>query len=364
MQKIIIFNPGSYFYGVEVSLLNVIEALKNDFAITVVLTQKGILEDLLKEKGIKVKIFSFPILQLSYSPLYYCLFVLKFFITLFYFIPYVIFNQFNFVYSNSALVIPTIFIAMFTGRKHIWHLREFFCSASANNFIGWLSNFSRINICMSDNIKRNLNLRKDNSVLIYEPVRSLTPKVSFSIRKELNINENAVIISMVSRIHPLKGQYEFLKSFKEIIINQIVKIIFIGDITMNGRRNVGYKIRLREFVEKENLKEKVLFLGFRLDALDIISQSDICVFPFLRNEPFGLAMAESLALGKKTLFLDNAGSREVNKLFDNAGEILTQDSLLRSISESRMTRGLKIHIPRELSFVQFKADMINLLNQR
>jgi len=77
MKKILIFNPGSFFYGSERGLINLLRALDSGFDITVVLPGHGVLEEkiLAVSKNIKIKIIPLAVVESSRSPIFWCKFI-------------------------------------------------------------------------------------------------------------------------------------------------------------------------------------------------------------------------------------------------------------------------------------------------
>jgi len=364
MQKIIIFNSNSFIYGAERGLINLVRALKQDYKITVVLPSRGPLVKYLKAEEIKIKISPLPILILTFSPLYYLRYILLSVVNVFYFSFYIIYYRFNIIYTNTALILFPLVISKIVNRPHIWHLREFFSYNFVNRFIRWMGeHFSSKIVCMSENIKNNLFTSKRDIKIIYEALDFYQYKNYRCPKEEFKIFRDSVVISMISRIHPLKGQYEFLKFAEDIFRNEDIVLLIVGDITPKAFKNFIYKKKIKNFVRVRKLEKKIYLLGFREDIDRILSLSDICVFPFLRNEPLGLAMLEALAFGKKVLFNPNRGAMEVNSFFENKGEILSKNNLRRIIGEIKgVYPKQKVFIPVVFSFDFYKKDITSFVD--
>ncbi|MCP4652302.1 MAG: glycosyltransferase family 4 protein [Candidatus Omnitrophica bacterium] len=104
------------------------------------------------------------------------------------------------------------------------------------------------------------------------------------------------IIGTVGRLSPEKGQrylVEALKCLKEIDYRCIV----IGDGPLREE--------LLGQVEASGLSEKVEFLGFRGDVLQLMQNMDIVVVPSV-NETFGITIVEAFA-SKKIVIASTAG---------------------------------------------------------
>jgi glycosyltransferase involved in cell wall biosynthesis len=173
----------------------------------------------------------------------------------------------------------------------------------------------------------------------------------------------AVIISMVSRIHPAKGQLVFLRRFLQVLKkDRGVFVLIIGDITYPDLRNKLYKRHLLDFISENNL-ENVLFLGFRENVYQYLAVSDICVFPFAQEEPFGIAVAESLALGIPSFFPFKGGAKEVQSIFQR-GQELEIAAIASKIEQIRLNPTKfkqPFFIPAPLRFDNYHSKIISLM---
>lgn len=359
MKNIVIINAGSFIYGAERGLINLIRVLDGRFNITVFLPDKGSLTDQLRSDfpAVKIEIFPFPILMLSYSPLYYLGFFIGLILSIIYLTFYVVYNRVDIICTNSLLLIFPSIVAKLTKKKHIWHIREFFFFGLINKIIGILvRKLSDTIICQSKSIKEKLNL-SDKAKVIYEPLCLDDYKIydPILLKKEFNLPLDSKIITVISRIHPLKGQYEFLRDFKPILRkSDKLFLLIVGDISPPTFRNRLYKRKIFNFINKNNL-ENVLLLGFRRNIDKILSLSDICVFPFLREEPFGIAVAESLAFGNTTFFPQKGGLKEVFDIF-KAGNEYDIAKIKEKISQVnlRATEKKQFNVPQSLSFHNYE----------
>jgi glycosyltransferase involved in cell wall biosynthesis len=377
VPNILIFTSGGCFYGAEKGLLNAVKVLINaskfsratagNFNITVVLPKSGILEDKLKALGVKVQIFPLAVFEFSFSPLYYLKYFFLFLADLIYFSWFILFYQFDIIYTNSILLFFPACLAKILGKKHLWHIREFFPSAGVNKFIaGTVKFFSSRIICQSQNIE-NVLFGKNSyrGQVIYEGVD--TADYVFTgrdkKRQELGILSDAVMIVFISRLHPAKGQYEFLQKIPEIIkeINRRVIFIFAGDISSNNYRQVKYKQQLSNYIASNKLTSLVRIIGFCPDIASLLEAGDIFVFPVLRNEPFGIALQETLVFAESVFISDNPGFNEINAYFDQKAEIFSINNLRRTIAEYKFTPR-RISVPEIFSFNYYQRELLNIIS--
>ncbi|MBN2120398.1 MAG: glycosyltransferase [Candidatus Omnitrophica bacterium] len=365
-KRLIIFNASSFVYGAERGLLNLIKALKDNYRMTVVLSSKGPLVEKIKKDwpGVEVMIFPMPVIMYSMSPLYYLVFVLLSVFNVTYFIFYVLYKRIDIICTNSLIILFPGLVAKFTRRRHVWFLREFFSFSILNRKLGRLVSFFASDIiCQSGTIAARLGLNY-KAKTIYEPLdqKNYVLGDAAFLKDKFNIPRNSRVISIVSRIHPSKGQLEFLKEI-EPTLNRDKRLFLIiaGDISPSTLKTRLYKRKIDKLIEKNNLSN-VFLLGFRSDVDRILSFSDICVFPFLRDEPFGIAVAEALAFNKITFFPKRGGLKEVYKLFKK-GEDLSLEKIKEAISglkEDSLPKIDRLSIPEALSFDNYKLKVFNL----
>ena len=363
MKKVIIFNASASLYGAERGLLNIIRALGGGFDITVVIPKNGPLAERIKKVSSSVNIMVFPlaVLTFSLSPLYFAKFIFLFFVDFFFFLFYINYNNIDIVSTNSLLLAFPALCARLLNKPHIWHIREVFPYTFVNYFLScYIKVFSYRVICQSAFIKQKLHL-KHRTNIVYEPL----DKEDYGIysyneaRRMLKLPLKATVVSVISRIHPAKGQYEFLLNSQELLHkNRNIVILIAGDMSISTFRNRRYKRKIEEFVRKHNLRN-VVILGFIENIGLVLSATDICVFPFRRAEPFGIAAAEALACGLDSFYPFSGGLREVYDMFKEGKEFRI-DEVIREIKDyNRFTRKTVVfNVPSRLSLMYYKNTIV------
>ena len=91
-----------------------------------------------------------------------------------------------------------------------------------------------------------------------------------SIRSELGVSEDAILIANIGRLSPEKGQLEFLKAGTELLKKyKEVKLLLVG---------IGADQKmLEEYVSSQGIKGEVFFLGFRKDMVNIYNNINLVV---------------------------------------------------------------------------------------
>lgn len=157
-------------------------------------------------------------------------------------------------------------------------------------------------IAISSIIKKNLlettTIPKEKIHLIHNAIdlEKFNPQLfnKLTIRKNLNIEEDKIVFTHISRLSPGKGQDIVLKALNEIkeeIQNSI--FLFVGSAQSDEK---DYELNLLKLVDEFNLNSIVRFLGFRTDIPEILSITDVFLFPSF-GEAFGISLVEAMAMG-------------------------------------------------------------------
>ena len=111
------------------------------------------------------------------------------------------------------------------------------------------------------------------------------------------------IIVHVSNFRPLKRIIDVIKIFEKINSKINSKLIMVGD--------GPDKKKAKEFLRKNNLKNKVIFLGKTNEVDEILCSSDLFLLPS-EKESFGLAALEAMALKVPVISTNTGGLKDLN----------------------------------------------------
>ena len=365
-KNILLFNSGSLLYGSEKGLLNIIKALRDEYEVTVVLPESGPLVHIIRKSGIKVKIFPLSILSLSFSPFYYISFFSLGIADMVYFYFYARLHSIDIIYTNNAMLIFPSILASLLKKAHIWHIREFFHVDFINRILAYIiKRFSSRIICQSENIRKTLFPDPDKRIeVIYEALELIVPITvnAHALRDRLNISPDTVVMSIISRIHPNKGQFEFIESMSAFLMQKDSNAVLLlaGDISPRNLRTYLYKKKIKRIISERNLKKKVMLLGFMEDTRMIFESTDLAIFPFLRNEPFGMALPEALTFSCQVFVTPNPGSDEVISFFKEPYNKL-HPKLLSDIIRSRNIKKRRPELPDVFLFKTYRNKMLSFM---
>ena len=111
-----------------------------------------------------------------------------------------------------------------------------------------------------------------------------------SIRQELNIDNNTMLIATIGRLAWQKGLSYFVHAAKDITkIYHNIKFLIVGE----GEE----KEILENLVRKLDIEKKVIFTGLRKDIRNILNAIDIFVLPSIR-EGQPIVLLEAMAMQK------------------------------------------------------------------
>ena len=177
-------------------------------------------------------------------------------------------------------------------------------------------------------------------------------------RKHNNCEKNVIsegdekIIVHISNFRPLKRIIDVIKIFEKINSEIRSKLIMVGD--------APEKKKAKDYLRKNNLNNRVIFLGKTNEVDEILCSSDLFLLPS-EKESFGLAALEAMALKVPVISTNIGGLSELNingnsgytsdigdidSMASNAIKILTDKSLKKKYSSQAFENAKKYDIKK------------------
>lgn len=248
------------------------------------------------------------------------------------------------VFTNSAVGFSGALASRIGRRPHIWYLHEILGGndIQLRCFLGkkWLANFISAYSCqVLGNSRATLVHFSDpgKTRLVYNGI-ALTenPDQSFfGIRKELGWEDDDIILGMVGRVCPEKGQIEALEAFA-LLKKQFpaLKLLVIGEI-----KDKKYFLRIEKKVQQLSLEEDVLFTGRMENILNAIHTMDFLIVAS-RSESFGRVIIEAMSVKTPVVAVCSGGIPEIIENGINGFLVPSNDpndlvSVVRTLLENR-----------------------------
>ena len=143
-----------------------------------------------------------------------------------------------------------------------------------------------------------------------EALRGKVGRSPDSIRRELEVPPERLLVAMVGNIRPWKGQHVVLKALS-ILPSSVRSHLYVVFAGATAPQHQAYEDELLDTVERLGLRDCVRFLGERRDVPEIFNAADIAVHSSVEPEPFGIVILEALALGTPVIAAAAGGPSEI-----------------------------------------------------
>lgn len=140
------------------------------------------------------------------------------------------------------------------------------------------------------------------------------PERARTVRVELGLDPEDVVLAHVGRIDVQKGQDLLLKAFAPIAASHPrARLVLVGSVpdSSNRGRMERYARELSDAVESEEIADRVTFTGWRDDVPSLLAAADLYVHPSRWEGPaLCLSVLEAMAAGLPVISTDCSGHPE------------------------------------------------------
>lgn len=255
------------------------------------------------------------------------------------------------VHTNNGIIDIALDYCIKKGIPHIWHLREyqdldFKMSVMPSKKI-WLSRIHKqgnYNIAITKGIYNYFNLRNCD-IYIYDGVLDLSRIVSNN-----NVKTNYFLFVSGGVFTPGKGLLDALQAFSKFYLKYNDYLLYVvGKIV-----NCSYRNECESFIKKNNLSDKIKFLGIRNDVNELMANSIATLVPS-EFEGFGFITVEAMFNDSLVIGRDSAGTKEQ---FDNGLNVTGEEIGMRFRTIDEMGNCMERAIIEDTSDMRLRAKSV------
>lgn len=232
------------------------------------------------------------------------------------------------IHSNCSFTQLGFNISKELNLKHVWHIREYglldagcHYFPTLNAFINKINCNNNFSIFITDDISKYFG-KPAQSMVIYDGVFNQEPP-------EICIEKSNYFL-FVGRLNPVKGISEVIHSY----INYCLKESNNNDeLWIAGDGNPFYLNQLKRLVYKNNMQNRIKFLGYRTDVYNLMSRAKALVVAS-KYEAFGFITAEAMFNGCPVIGKNTGGTK---MQLDNGVQFFGHEIGFRFLTTSECT---------------------------
>jgi glycosyltransferase involved in cell wall biosynthesis len=162
-------------------------------------------------------------------------------------------------------------------------------------------------------MQNNLPLSPDRHIVIPNPVdlARFRPELHDRkvYRKEWGAGDKTLLLGIVGRIDPTKGQKETITALPAILARYPdLKLVIIGEITVGHKED--FLQELKDLAKNLRVEQNIIWAGFKSDVPAVLRALDIFIMPSYQ-ESFGKVLIEAMAMGIPVISTNKGGPPEI-----------------------------------------------------
>lgn len=206
------------------------------------------------------------------------------------------------VHTNSGVLPAPALAAKLTGRRHLWHIREFFSyefPALWKVYQRYIWTLSNAIIVIADAVRDQFDpALRGTCVTMYNALgqEAFHVDTERSQKFRADIGDPELLIGVVGRIKWVRKGQEVLVKAAALLAEKYpqARYAIVGSVAPGNEEHLT---RLKKLVQDKDLDGKVIFTGDIRQPRDVFAAFDVTVVPSVLPEPFGRVVMESMAAG-------------------------------------------------------------------
>jgi glycosyltransferase involved in cell wall biosynthesis len=304
-------------YGASRSLIKLTKILNEEYNVFVLIPEKGVLypnlNQIISDEKILIYEGLYFFTRKSFKLKYLLSTVLCFIRNIFFLIKIINKFQITIIHTNSGVVPAPALAAKLSGKKHIWHIREWF--GDFKKFLpvysAYITIFSDKVVCVSQAMAIQF-IKAKNVLTIHNgfEIPNVPNLKSHDEELDNKLKSADLIIGCTSRIRLIRKGQEYLIEAIGLLTHKTgknIQAILIGDYVP------GYEYQKEVFeglITKYNLEGRIHFLGHLNEPLPFYQFFDVFVLPSGEPEPFGGVIIEAMSMGLPVIGSNLGGTAE------------------------------------------------------
>ena len=343
-------NNSADIYGSSRCLLRMMELFAKDgHDVHVVVPCVGPLVGLLEDKGIKVHIHkNLAIIERTqFASVVGKLSLLwRYPLSTLWLIRLILQLKVDLVHTNSGVLPSPALAAKLTGRRHMWHIREFLSEFPSvwKVYQYYMCLLSTKVITISRTVQSQFAAGlQDRCSIVYDGLGEDAMAVDEAevAKFRSGIGDSHLLIGVIGRIKWVRKGQEVLVKSAGLLRDRFptARYVIVGSVAPG---NQDHLIRLRELVQELRLDDRVVFTGDVEDPKPLYAAFDVTVVPSVQPEPFGCVVMESMAVGTPVIGSRSGGipeqiiDQKTGLLFTPGDEVDLARALERVMSDERL----------------------------
>lgn len=241
----------------------------------------------------------------------------------------------NLIHSNGIKTHFLIALAGVKGIPVVWHIHDFYSSRPLMAWIlKWSSDRATFGIAVSQAVAQDA--RVTLPCLPIDVIYNTVDVIHFSPTPPSS--HLPLRVGLVATFARWKGHDVFLEAAAKLVRSRPdlnVRFCIVGEPIYKTRGSQFSEQELRCKAEQLEMTQKVDFLGFQQNIVEIYHWLDVVVHTSTQPEPFGLAIVEAMACGKPVIVSQAGGAAELfSHNYDAVGVPPGEPDALASAIES------------------------------
>jgi glycosyltransferase involved in cell wall biosynthesis len=230
--------------------------------------------------------------------------------------------DFDIVYANTAKALVIAALAVRGSHQRlVYHLHDMITAAHFSRFNRWLlvtlaNRYADRVIANSASTAKAFIQAGGNAAMLevipngfrvapFDVAVARRQLVRTAIRATLGLDDATPMVALFGRFATWKGQHVAVEAIRQV---PDVHLLLVGEALFGEQE---YLATVRQLVDSLGITERVHFLGFRDDVIELMQAADIVLHASTAPEPFGRVIVEAMLAERPVIATRGGGAAEI-----------------------------------------------------